>query len=136
MTTPEPRKKSFGERFFGPWTIFGIFAGAGTLHLVKPGPWIEVVPPQLPEPEALVAISGVAEIVGGIGYVIPQTRPLFSKYLVLLLIAVFPANIYMAVDEKFTKALPGAKTALLLRLPLQFVGMWWVRRLSKRTVGA
>lgn len=136
MTAVPAPPKTMAERLFGPATIFGIFAGAGTLHLVAPKPWIAVVPPQLPNPKLMVYLSGVAEIVGGVGYLYPPTRTFFSKYLVLLLIAVFPANIYMATDEKFFKMVPGGQASFLARLPLQFVGMWWVRRLAKRTAAS
>ncbi|MDO9355327.1 MAG: hypothetical protein Q7T55_16630 [Solirubrobacteraceae bacterium] len=121
------------ERIFSPRTIFTIFAGAGVLHLAKPEPWEAMVPPQLPAKRALVYASGVAEIVGGAGYLYKPTRTLASKYLVLLLIAVFPSNIHMALEPKFFKLVPGGQKALLARLPIQFVGMWWVRRLAKRT---
>ncbi len=127
------RDTTLPERLFGPRTIFGIFVGAGVLHLVKPEPWEAVVPPQLPSKRELVYLSGVAEIIGGAGYLYKPTRNLFSWYLVLLLIAVFPANIYMALEPKFHKMVPGGKASLMARLPLQIVGMWWVRRLAQRT---
>lgn len=129
------REKSLPERLFGPLTIFGIFAGAGVLHLAKPEPWEAVVPPQLPAKRELVYISGVAEIIGGVGYLYKPTRKLFGSYLFLLLIAVFPANIYMALEPKFHKMVPGGQRSLLARLPLQFLGMWWVKRLAERTAG-
>lgn len=136
MTEPLTREKTLPERLFGPKTIFVIFAGAGTLHLIAPKPWIEVVPPQLPNPRLLVYLSGVAEIVGGVGYLYKPTRNLFSTYLILLLIAVFPANVYMATEEKFFKMVPGGQVSYLARLPLQFLGMWWVRRLAQRTTAS
>ena len=127
------RDQSLHERLFGPRTIFGIFVGAGVLHLARPEPWEAMVPPQLPAKRELVYLSGVAEIVGGAAYLHEPTRTLASRYLVLLLIAVFPANIYMALEPKFHPAVPGGKRSLMARLPLQFLGMWWVRRLAQRT---
>lgn len=127
-------KKTLAERIFGPRTIFVIFAGAGALHLIKPEPWMEAVPPQLPSPRELVLISGVAEIVGGVLYLNKGTRKIGSLYLIALLIAVFPANIYMATEEKFHAMVPGGKWSLIARLPLQFLGMWWIDRLTKRTL--
>ena len=133
MPDATPNAKTLAERLFGPRTIFGIFAGAGVLHLAKPGPWESMVPPQLPAHRELVYASGVAEIIGGVFYLNRGTRKLFSWYLVLLLIAVYPSNIYMALEPKFHKAIPGGQRALLARLPLQLLGMWWVRRLAVRT---
>ena len=127
------REKTLPERVFGPLTIFGIFAGAGVLHLVKPEPWESMVPPQLPAKRELVLASGVAEIIGGAGYLYKPTRGFFARYLVLLLIAVFPSNIYMALEPKFHRLVPGGKASLIARLPIQFLGMWWVRRLAQRT---
>lgn len=126
-------KKSRAEKIFGPWTIFGIFFGAGVSHLATPKLWEPAVPPQLPEPKLMVYLSGVAEIIGGLLYIFPRTRKLGGDYLVLLLLAVFPANIYMALEPKWHSQVPGGKVALLARLPIQFLGMWWVRELAKRT---
>lgn len=126
-------KKTFAEKVFGPWTIFGIFFGAGTSHMLTPQLWENAVPPQLPNPKLMVYLSGVAEIIGGLLFILPRTRRLGGKYLVLLLIAVFPANIYMAVEPKWHGKVPGGKWSLFLRLPIQFLGMWWVNELAKRT---
>lgn len=128
-----PRDQTLPERIFGPRTIFAIFAGAGVLHLVRPKMWEPMVPPQLPAKRELVYASGVAEIVGGVAYLYKPTRTWAATYLVLLLTAVFPSNIYMAVEPKFQEKIPGGKAALMGRLPIQFLGMWWVRALAKRT---
>lgn len=127
------RDQTLPERLFGPVTIFGIFAGAGVLHLVRPKMWEPMVPPQLPAKKELVYASGVAEIIGGAAYLHKSTRSWAATYLVLLLVAVFPSNIYMAVEPKFQRKIPGGKAALMGRLPIQFLGMWWVRELAKRT---
>ena len=85
----------------------------------------QIVPPFFPAPRTLVALSGVFEILGGLGVMVPQTRRAAGWGLIALLIAVFPANIYMAIDaEKFGKSLPA--WALWGRLPLQFFLMYWV----------
>jgi uncharacterized membrane protein len=79
---------------------------------------------------ALVYISGVAEILGGVGVLIPAVRPWAGLWLIALLIAVFPANIYMAVGPK-RAALGVAPVWLWLRLPLQLVliaWVWWATR--------
>lgn len=126
-------KRTLGERLFGPRTIGVIFIAPGILHLVKPEVYEPIMPPQLPYPRELILISGVAEIVGGALYIPRGTRTFASWWLFLLLIAVFPSNIYMTMQPKFQNSVPGGLPALLARLPLQFIGMWWVRELAKRT---
>lgn len=91
---------------------------AGVLHLVRPRPFVRIVPEWLPAPERLVALSGVAEVIGGAGLLIPATRPFARVGLASLLVAVFPANVEMLVHRRRAGAgLPA--WALAARLPLQ-----------------
>ncbi len=97
----------------------------GALHFVEPASFVRIVPPFLPAPEALVAISGVAEIAGGIGILIARFRRAAGMGLIALYICVFPANVYMAVANV---QLPGGHIptwALWTRLPFQFVFIAW-----------
>lgn len=99
----------------------------GVLHLLFPAPFVRVIPPYLPAPEALVAISGFAEIVGGLGLLSSRTRRVAGIWLIVLLVAVFPANVHMALNRSF--GLPA--WLLWLRLPLQIpliVWAWWASR--------
>jgi uncharacterized membrane protein len=97
-----------------------IFISVGILHFAQPSPFVAIVPNYLPQPLMLVYISGVFEIAGGIGLLWPRFRRLAAYGLICLLIAVFPANINMAVNQMtFGGKVPEA--ALWLRLPLQFV---------------
>lgn len=83
------------------------------------------MPPFLPAHREIVAVSGFFEMLGGLGVMLPLTRSAAGWGLIALLIAVFPANIYMALDtEKFGKLAPA--WILYGRLPLQFVLIWWV----------
>jgi len=82
------------------------------------------MPPFIPAPHAMVLISGICEILGGVGVMIPATRAAAAWGLIALLIAVFPANIYMAADPKFANIAP--RWTLFARLPLQFVLVWWI----------
>ena len=108
-----------------------LFVGIGVLHFVRPGGFERAVPPYLPWPLALVLVSGFFEIVGGCGILIPPLRRAAGWGLIALLIAVFPANVHMALNN-----IPfnGDYTPPLLlwgRLPLQavfIVWVWWCAR--------
>ena len=105
------------------WLIAAIFVGAGVMHFIKPKLFAAIVPPFLPNALLLVYLSGVAEILGGLGVLIPAFRVWAGWGLIALLVAVFPANVYMAMEaEKFGIA----PVWLWLRLPLQFVLIAWV----------
>ena len=95
-----------------------LFVGAGVMHFLRPRGFVRIVPEQLPRPELLVSISGVAEVLGGVGLLVPPVRRAAGTGLVALLLAVFPANVNMAVHaERLGAGLP--EWALWLRLPLQ-----------------
>ena len=105
------------------------FIGSGVNHFVIPGTYKQIVPPGLGDPATLVRVSGVAEIAGGVGVLLPRTRRLAGLGLIALLAAVFPANVYMALNPaKFAK-IPA--WALYARLPLQPLMMWWAWRATK-----
>ena len=81
-------------------TIYGIaFIFAGVAHFRNPQTFVEIVPNFLPFPLFLVYLTGVMEIAGGIGIIHPDTRVLTGRFLVLFLIAVFPANLYMWIAD-------------------------------------
>ncbi|HEY1429956.1 MAG TPA: DoxX family membrane protein [Candidatus Tumulicola sp.] len=102
-----------------------LFIVAGANHFVHSAFYQRIVPPSLPDPALLVVISGVAEIAGGIGVLIPPTRKAAGIGLIALLLAVFPANIYMAQHPELYRDLASA-SALYIRLPLQAVLIAWV----------
>ena len=94
------------------------FVAAGILHLVRPRPYVRIVPDYLPAPELLVSVSGIAEVLGGVGLLVPATRRAAGIGLVALLVAVFPANVEMALHPaRAGLGLP--EWALWARLPLQ-----------------
>lgn len=100
--------------------IFGIvFIFAGLNHFLNPDFYLRIMPPYLPWHLFLVYLSGIFEIVLGILLIIPKFTRFAAWGLIALLIAVFPANIYIAMNtELFADINP---TLIYLRLPLQFV---------------
>jgi uncharacterized membrane protein len=105
------------------------FVGSGVNHFVIPDTYKQIVPPGWGDPAMLVQVSGVAEIAGGVGVLVPRTRRLSGFGLIALLAAVFPANLYMARNPAKFKKIPA--WALYARLPLQPLAMWWAWRATK-----
>ncbi len=104
--------------------IFGVlFIAAGTNHFINPKFYESIMPPYLPWPYQLVILSGIAEIVLGIGLLIPQTSQYAAWGLILLLVAVFPANIHMATHQELYPSVPAIFH--WIRLPLQAVLILW-----------
>ncbi len=101
------------------------FIGGGINHFVMPKPYERIVPPGLGDPATLVAVSGVAEIAGGVGVLLAPTRRAARWGLIALLIAVFPANLHMARHPEQIPGLRIPRLLLWLRLPLQPLMMWW-----------
>jgi uncharacterized membrane protein len=99
---------------------------AGILHFTETSFYLKIVPPYIPWHLAMVQISGVCEILGGLGLLIPLTRRAAAWGLVGLLIAVFPANLYMVTDPVAAGATSLSPVLLWGRLPLQVVFIAWV----------
>jgi uncharacterized membrane protein len=114
--------------------LAGFYVSAGVNHFVAPKPYERIVPPPLP-PALMVQLSGVAEIAGGIGVLLPATRRLSGWGIVALLLAVFPANVYMAMNPDKTlprKVRQRVPTwALWARLPIQPLLIWWARAATR-----
>jgi uncharacterized membrane protein len=108
--------------------LFGItFTAAGILHFARPRFYLAIMPDYLPGHRELVYASGAAEIAGGLGTLHPRTRRLASWWSVATLVAVFPANVHMALNPKRYGRIPGGKRALYARLPLQALLIAWAR---------
>ncbi|MDQ2666826.1 MAG: DoxX family protein [Gemmatimonadota bacterium] len=105
-----------------------IFAASGVLHLVKPQPYVSIMPPWLPAPLALVIVSGICEIAGAAGILLPFTRVAAGWGLIALLLAVFPANIQMLINARAAHASSLWTAGLVARLPLQVLLIIWVYR--------
>lgn len=109
----------------------GLFLVAGALHFLAPGPYQNIVPTWLPRADLLVAVSGAAELAGGAGLLLPRWRRAAGWGLLLLLVAVFPANVEMLRLGRGRGVGLLAETLLWLRLPLQPLLMLWVWRVSR-----
>ena len=98
----------------------------GVLHFVTPEPFMRIVPPSFGDARFLVLLSGVFEILGGLGLILPLTRRFAAWGLVALFVAVFPANVYMAVEGiQIDPAQPMPTWVPWLRLPFQAVFIAW-----------
>ncbi len=105
-----------------------VFVLAGVLHFVIAPFYLAMMPPWLPAHALLVQVSGVAEIVLGLGVLIDRTRVMAGWGLLALLVAVFPANVQMLLNAIDAQASAVSITMLVLRLPLQWVIGRWVYR--------
>ncbi|RYG64656.1 DoxX family membrane protein [bacterium] len=113
-------------RKFLRYSLACLFTGAGLMHFKAPDTYTKVMPDYLPFPLALVGISGVAEIAGGLG-VLPQSTRRWAGYgLIALLLAVFPANIHMAVHGTENVGIDVPRWIWWARLPFQAVFIAWV----------
>ncbi len=116
------------------WLMAGFYVVGGFNHLMNPDFYVVIMPPGLPSPEWLVVISGLAEIVLGVFLLEPRVRALAAWGIIALLIAIFPANVYVATaNVGLPDGTPGTGNALLnwVRLPFQglFVAWaWWYTR--------
>jgi uncharacterized membrane protein len=113
--------------------IFGVlYFIAGALHFYMPDFYMQIMPAYLPWHLELIYLSGIAEMILGIGLLLPKYRRKAALGLVLLLIAVFPANVYLAFNETAQEALgTNQMGALWIRFPIQalLIGIsWWQSR--------
>ncbi|WP_091057728.1 DoxX family membrane protein [Opitutus sp. GAS368] len=113
-------------RSLGPWLVGVFFVLTGANHFMNSAPYLAMMPPWLPAPGLLVIVSGIAEVAGGIGVLIPSLRRAAAWSLIVLLLAVFPANLHVALQGWPGVDLPA--WSLWLRLPLQPLMIWAVHR--------
>lgn len=107
------------------------FVCTGVMHFIKPNTFIEITPKFLPKRRELVYVSGVLEILGGLGLLFPLTRRVAAKGLSTLLYAVLPANINMAVKKIDFGYIP--HWLLWARLPLQFLLVTGINALAEES---
>ena len=104
------------------------FVAVGILHFTNPAPFVSIMPRYLPWHLELVYLSGLFEVLGGLGLLVPPTRRSAAWGLLALLIAVYPANINMLVNDIYLDDMPRERWLLWARMPLQFfmaLGVLW-----------
>ena len=108
------------------WVMSAFYVSGGVYHLVNPGFYLPTMPPYLPWHRELVFVSGVAEIVLGIAVLVPGLRQLAALGIIALLIAVFPANLHIAMhDVPLAGATQGLGMWNWVRLPFQALFIAW-----------
>lgn len=115
-----------------PWHLYlmaFLYIIAGINHFKNPGMYIRIIPPFFSNPKLLNSISGAAEIILGILLTLPFSTHLAAWGIIALLIAVFPANVYMFCKKKDDYSL--FKLILLIRLPLQIVLIFWAYQYTR-----
>jgi len=121
---PASRVKTF---FLILLSVF--FTYAGIDHLISPDFYVSIMPPWIPAHLELVYLSGVFEVMGGVGVLIPRFRAFAGAGLVALLIAVYPANLHMAFNPHLFPDIP--VVALYIRLALQFLAFYWAYTVTR-----
>lgn len=109
-----------------PWHLYVMavfYILAGINHFRKPDVYYKIIPPFLTNKKFINEISGLLEIMFGIYLFIPIFSNLAAISIIILLALIFPANIYMLINEKASLGFP--KWLLYLRLPIQFILMFW-----------
>lgn len=127
------RREALAMAKFPAYVLPGaLFLVAGSLHFLKSDTYERIVPPGFGDAKTLVLLSGIAECAGGLGLLIPATRRAAGYGLIALLIAVWPANWWMAIDaERFAKIAPA--WMWWARVPLQIPLALWIERASRKT---
>ena len=130
---------AFGLRFLVARREKAAFAMAigflitGVMHFTTPQRFVDMMPPWLPTHLELVYLSGIFELLGAAGLLIPRTRRAAGFGLAALLVAILPANIYVAVNGGSVEGLPSGSWYYWLRLPFQAVFIAWALWCSKRS---
>jgi len=121
------------------WMLAAVLVAAGVMHFANPWFFVQIMPPYLPWHWQIVYVSGVIEIVLGLALIVPATKRLAAWGAIALFIAVFPANLHMAMANVQFDPPPAmgqpSQTAAWMRLPLQLVLIawaWWYTRPEPR----
>ena len=109
-----------------PWHLYlmaSLYFLAGLNHFRNPKMYLKIIPAFIPNPKLLNNISGASEVILANALCIPILSSYAAIGIIVLLLAIFPANIYMILNKKASFGLP--KWLLMLRIPLQFILIYW-----------
>ncbi|WP_179018359.1 DoxX family protein [Winogradskyella forsetii] len=107
----------------GLYIMAAIYVLAGIIHFIKPKMYMRIMPKYLPNHKALVYLSGIAEMLLGIGLCIPAIKNMAIFGIIAMLAVFLLVHFYMLSGEKASAGIP--KWILILRIPLQFGLMYW-----------
>ena len=112
------------------WILGGLFVVAGVFHFITPRFFKAIIPDYFPNycHGLLVYVSGLADIIGGIGVMIPTLQSVSAWGLFVLTLAVFPANVFMAYHPKFSHIPSWIRWG---RLPLQLPLLYWIYQFTQ-----
>ncbi len=122
---------------WSPFAAGALFVSAGVMHFAKPDFFESIVPDWFPNAPLANRLSGAAEIALGVGMWVPPTRRVSALGLLALTVAVFPANVDMAIKRVEVKPVDGTLTRSVgtasgppnwIRLPMQAPLVWWLWR--------
>lgn len=105
------------------YLMAALYIVAGVMHFIRPKMYLSIMPRYLPAPKALVFWSGITEIALGVGLCIPSVKTLAIYGIIVMLLVFLLVHVYMLSSKKAAAGFP--RWVLLLRLPLQFVLMYW-----------
>jgi uncharacterized membrane protein len=110
---------------------------SGTLHLLAPSTFLPLLPPWVAERQLVIMLTGLPELAGAIGLFLPRTRRAAAAWLVVMMIAIFPANIYVAGERVGPLLMPQVPARLALQAAyivlLLVAGYGWPRRLLRQS---
>jgi uncharacterized membrane protein len=119
----------FSRKNFGLAIVFAWFMGGSITHFTNPQFFVSIMPPYIGYHLELVYISGVFEIIGAIGILIPRFRKWAGNGLILLVILVSPANVHMWLNPDLFPDVPEVFLSLRLVIQLLLLGLiWWSTR--------
>ena len=120
----------FQRHNIGAIILGTFFICAGVMHFLATDGYVAMMPIYIPWQRGLVYLSGAFEIAGGLGVMIPPIRRFAGIGLIVLLIAVFPANAHVALHGLPVASADLPVWGLWLRLPLQFLLIYWVAKIT------
>lgn len=123
MTSPSRWRRA------SPYLLAGLLTVTGTSHFLAPRPYAQIVPESLPSPYGLVYASGIAELLCAAGLAIPRTRRATAWVTAALFVAVFPANVKMALDSTDRSTI--YQVAVWARLPIQLPLVCWAAAVAR-----